>query len=521
MVNGFFKRMWNWLDRKSNRGLVIVIATAAVPLIAAIGLIVTLLTPASGVRMSIPEFQDALERRAEEVRNSLATAHGEERIRLENENAEIARQLADVQAAYTERQERISELEASLARLSTDVDDDGLADARTALAAGDFSKADALLAGIEANAEVAIDRAAEAAFQRGKVAAAQIRWDEAAAHFNKAARLRPTYHRLRQAGTFAQLSGRYPNALRHLRHLLDLSRRDYGEKSPETGAALNDLAILLAKVGQHGEAEPLYRTALEIYRETHGERNSDYAALLNNFANLLSNTGRHAEAEPLHRKSLEVSRATQGAQHPDYAARLSNLAVVLARTGRRKQAERLYRQALEVTRTTLGQRHPDYADRLGNLATLLANTGRREEAERLFRQALEVTQTTLGERHPDYAFWLSNLAALLAHVGRRDEAEGLYRQALEVIQAPLGEAHPDHAVRLGNFAMLLMKTGRHKEAEPLLRQALQVSRKTLGDAHGKTRRIAGNYARLLRARFPDSPALAQLRAVFGNDIGIP
>ena len=250
MMSGFFQRIWSWLACENNRGRVIAISMVIGAIIAAITLVVHLQTPASEVRMSVSDFQDALERRAEKVRNDLATAHGEERILLENENAEIARQLADVQAAYAERQERIGELEASLARLSTDVDDDGLADARTALEAGDFSKADALLAAIEARADVAVARAAEAAFRRGQIAATQIRWGEAAAHFDKAARLDPVYDHLKQAGSFAWRSGRYATALRHLRDLLDLSRRDHGEGSPKTATAFNDLANLLRALGR-------------------------------------------------------------------------------------------------------------------------------------------------------------------------------------------------------------------------------------------------------------------------------
>ena len=199
--------------------------------------------------MSVPDFQDALERRAKEVRNDLATAHGEERIRLENEGAEITRQLSDVQAAYAKRQERIGELEASLARLSTDFDDDGLAGARTALEAGDFSKADALLAAIEGRADVAVARAAGMAFRRGQIAATRISWGEAAAHFDKAARLDPVYDHLNQAGIYAWRAGRYATALRHLEGLLALSRREHGEGSPETAAALNSLANLLGGYG--------------------------------------------------------------------------------------------------------------------------------------------------------------------------------------------------------------------------------------------------------------------------------
>ena len=314
-MSGFFQRTWRWLACENNRGRVIAISTVMAAIIAAITLGVHLQTPASEVRMSVSDFQDALERRAEEVRNDLATAHGEERIRLENENAEIARQLADVQAAYAERQERIGELEASLARLSTDVDDDGLADARTALQAGDFSKADALLAAIEARADVAVARAAEAAFRRGQIAATQIRWGEAAAHFDKAARLDPVYDHLKQAGSFAWRSGRYETALRHLRDLVDLSRREYGEGSPKTGMALRSLAILLADTGRYEEAEPLYRQALDVFRAALGEGHPDYATCLNNLAILLADRDRYEEAEPLYRQALEVFRAALGDDH--------------------------------------------------------------------------------------------------------------------------------------------------------------------------------------------------------------
>ena len=479
MMSGFFQKMWRWLACENNRGRVIAISMVMGAIIAVITLVVHPQKPANEVSMSVSDFQDALERRAEEVRNDLVTAHGEERIRLKNENVEIARQLADFRAAYAERQERIGELEASLARLSTDVDDDGLADARTALQAGDFSKADALLAAIEARADVAVARAAEAAFRRGQVAATQIRWGEAAAHFDKAARLDPVYDHLNQAGIFARNAGRYVIALRHLRDLLELSRREYGEESPKTAASLNSLANLLGAMGRYEEAEPLFRQALEIGRETPGEG------------------------------------------HPDYATGLNNLAALLVKTGRYGEAEPLFRQALEIGRDTLGEGHPDYATWLNNLATLLYETGRYGEAEPLFRQALEISRETLGEGHPDYATRLNNLAALLEDTGRYGEAEPLFRQALEISRETLGEGHPDYATRLNNVATLLANTGRYGEAEPLFRQALEVFRAALGDDHASTRRAARNYAELLRGHFPDSPALAELRSAFGENVGGP
>lgn len=205
----FFHRIWFWLARENNRGRVTTIAGVTSAIIATITVVVLLLTPASEVRMSVSDFQDTLERQVEEVRNDLANAHGEERIRLENENAEIARQLSDVQAAFAERQERVGELGATLDRFSNDVDADQLAEARAALEEGDFSLADSLLTAIEARADAAVARAAEAAFQRGRIAAIQVRWGKAADHFDRAARLDPVYDHLNQAGRFAWRAGRY------------------------------------------------------------------------------------------------------------------------------------------------------------------------------------------------------------------------------------------------------------------------------------------------------------------------
>ena len=182
-----------------------------------------------------------------------------------------------------------------------------------------------------------------------------------------------------------------------------------------------------------------------------------------------------------------------------------------------RRRSRSYQQALEIDRETLGERHPAYATRLNNLAGLLAATGRSEEAEPLYRQALEIDRETLGERSPDYANRLNNLASLLQSTGRHEEAEPLYRQALEIGRETLGERHPDYGARLNNLAGSLQATRRHEEAERLYRQALEIFRAALGDAHPNTRQVAGNYARLLREYFPDSPALVELRAAFGDD----
>ena len=336
------RQSWAWLAPEKNRGRVLVLVGIAGVIIAAAGIIISISNgtgptpppPGGEVRLSVEDFQAVLEKREQEVKQSLAQAHGEERTWLENELTEVKRQLSDIEPAYADALKQISELETALDRLSDDISDKQLAEIRATIEAGDFSKADALLAEIEDRTDVAVVRAAAAAFQRGKIAVIQIKWGAAATHFDKAARLNPTYDHLNQAGIFAGRAARHKTALRHFEELL-------------------------------------YRQALEIRRKTLGETHPDYAMGLNNLAVLLLTMGQYTEAEPLHRQALEIGRKTLGEAHPDYATGLNNLAGVLEAVGRYAEAEPLYQQAVEVVRASLGDDHPNTRRLAGNYVRLL------------------------------------------------------------------------------------------------------------------------------------------------------
>ena len=360
----YLHQVWAWLAGENNRGRVTAIAAVAAVLITLVGLFISIGTdpstppPGGEVRLSVKDFQAVLQKREQEVEQHLARAPGEERALLENERTEVKRQLSNIEPAYAYALRQISELETVLARISDDSSDKQLAEIRAAIKTGDFSKADALLAEIEDRTDVAVVRAAEAAFQRGQIAAIQIKWGEATTHFDKAARLNPTYAHLNEAGRSAERAAQYKTALRHFEELLELSHREHGERSPETAMVLNNLATVLWATGQYAEAESLSRQALEIARKTLGKEHPHYARSLNNLATVLWATGQYAEAEPLSRQALEIARKTFGEEHPHYAHSINNLTIVLWATGQYAEAEPLFRQALEIARTSLGDDHP-------------------------------------------------------------------------------------------------------------------------------------------------------------------
>lgn len=407
------------------------------------------------VTMTLAQFEERQLFLKQQITASLGEAHADDRARLEQELAEVTRRLADLPAAYEEARARIAELETRLAQLAGDVPDAQLQAAKDALALGDTSKADALFAGVEENEALAIGRAAEAAYARGKIAEDDVRWADAAAHYDKAAQLDPRFETLVLAGKLLWMSGQIDKAIAREEEVVALTGKKQGSKDPRLAPALNNLAKSYASVGRYEEAEPLFREALEIARNTIGTEHADYAIGLSNLADLLRATGRVEEAEPLYREALEITRVTRGPGHPDFALDLNNLAVLLETTDRFEEAETLYREALEIDRRTIGTEHPEYSIHLNNLAGLLRATGRYEEAEPLYRESLAISRKTLGAEHPDYAIHLNNFAGLLRITGRVDEAGPLYREALAILETQLGADHPNTRIARRNLDRFL------------------------------------------------------------------
>ena len=467
------------------------VAAGAVTVQAATGAVVNL------PGYTIEQHEDRLARREADLRAELAEAHDADRALLLAQIDEVRRQALDAEASFEARRTELVQAMAMLEDLAAGLPQTRLDAARRALAAGDDSAADEIFAEVEAMETAAISRAADAAYERGRIADADIRWSDAADHYARAARLAPTYDHLRFARTATWRAGDYAAALRFGEDLLGVAQAESGADSQAYGAALNEHALSLHEVGRFSEAEPLYRQALAIDEKTLGTGHPAYAVHLNNLAELLRETGRPAEAEPLYRQALAIAQKTLGTECPDYATHLNNLATLLWRTDRSAEAEPLYRQALAIDEKTVGTGHPAYAIRLNNLAGLLQETDRLAEAEPLFRQALAVTEKTLGTGHPAYATRLNNLAKLLWKTGRPAEAEPLFRQALAIDEKTLGTGHPAYAVHLNNLAELLWKTDRSAEAEPLYRQALAINEKTLGTGHPAYATHLNNLATLL------------------------
>ena len=376
----------------------------------------------------------------DQLEASLADAHQEEKDLLQRQIAELQTQIANPEKSLAEARKRISDLEALLDREANHIGGDRIAEAKAALEEGDYSLADDIFAEIESRNELAVQETARAAYGRGEVAEAEVRWQDAARRYADAARLTPGFDTLFKAREYAWRAGHLDAAHRCGTDLVAFARKEGTQEQIAT--ALNEHAITLQAQGRVAEAEALYREALEIDRKTIGEAHPDYAIRLNNLAGVVEDQGRYAEAETLYREALEIGRKTIGEAHPDYGTRLNNLAGVVKVRGRYAEAEGLYREALEIGRKTIGEAHPDYAIRLNNLAGVVASQEQFAEAEALYWQALEITRDALGEVHPSYAIRLVNLGSLLVKSDRVEEGREMLERALAIFRAALPPDHP-------------------------------------------------------------------------------
>ena len=154
---------------------------------------------------TIEQYEQALKVREGAVRAELKKLHHSqtrvlslekqnlalEKQRLETELAAIQGKQQDLEKSY---KERIRFLEATISELravaGTD-DDQQLQAAIAALQRGETDQADRLFQQIEEREQASIERAAKAAFERGKIAEANIDYHNAYRHFARAVGLSP------------------------------------------------------------------------------------------------------------------------------------------------------------------------------------------------------------------------------------------------------------------------------------------------------------------------------------------
>ncbi|MEX2500247.1 MAG: serine/threonine-protein kinase [Wenzhouxiangellaceae bacterium] len=188
------------------------------------------------------------------------------------------------------------------------------------------------------------------------------------------------------------------------------ARRILGPMHERTASAMSTVGGMLRRAGRLEQAESLLRAAVRIGRDGYGHADS---AALNNLATLIADLGRHDEAEPLFAQALELAISRYGSEAAATARYRRNLGLCQAGAGRRDQAaenlELAWRTHVEAT----SRSHAYSLFIRAQLAWVLLDAGRGAQVEAMLPE-LRAAQPMLRGDYPRGAIRIDMIAARLA-----------------------------------------------------------------------------------------------------------
>lgn len=285
------------------------------------------------------------------------------------------------------------------------------------------------------------------------------------------------------------------------RILADFQKR-LGEDAPLTLRTADDLGSLLFNQGKFALAEPLLRRTIELLGRAPTPNPFATASAVNNLALVLDRLGRSAEGRELAAKGLEQLRRESGAESESAIILAVTLAGLDGRAGHLDQAVKQLEETLMLSQRILDGEHPTTLGVMNSLAVAYLSQNRVKDAEPLLVRTLDGRRRVLGPTHPLTYSAETSLAAAYRASGRLAEAIELARQILEKRTRQL---LPEHPSTLRSMEMLgSMYTENHQpgEAVPLLRQALELRQRVLGVDHPETLATMRSLARALDQQGP-------------------
>jgi tetratricopeptide (TPR) repeat protein len=280
--------------------------------------------------------------------------------------------------------------------------------------------------------------------------------------------------------------GRYNDAEKTLRSVMDVRTQRFGPEHPETLRSHNRLAYAIWRQGRFKDAQADFRQIVALQEKVLGPENPDTLLTRNGLALALDDEGKHSEAEAEHRQILRIREKVLGAEHPDTLRSRNNLALCLNRQGKYAEAETNFRQLIELEERILGAEHPDTLRSRSNLIVALGNQRKDSEAEAQFRELINLEEKVLGPQHPDTLRARSNLAYSLARQGKYAEAESHFRDVIETEKNALGPEHPATLGSRSGLSSVLTSQEKYTEAEAECRELIPLDEKVFGPEHPST-----------------------------------
>ncbi len=274
-------------------------------------------------------------------------------------------------------------------------------------------------------------------------------------------------------------TGEYNSALDYWFRTEENARKFAGENSPFRAKSLNNLGIILRRMGRFNEAEKNLLEAHRIKSVILDSLDKGIAISHLNLGNFHYAIAQFDQALQHYNKAIEVSKIYKEEDISLYSDLCHSLGLVYEELGAYDRAKYYLEEANESIFSVYGKEYPNYYSDVHSIAVLHKKQLNFKEALRLFRYSCEGLEKEKGEDHPAVAMCLSNLANVYREMNMLDSSRHAHLKAIEIDKALYGESHPRHASNLHNYANLFSFEGRYTEALELLHEALAIRKEVL------------------------------------------
>jgi tetratricopeptide (TPR) repeat protein len=232
----------------------------------------------------------------------------------------------------------------------------------------------------------------------------------------------------------------------------------------EAHAALDEARAILVEGGAGAKTSPKTPRLADIAHQS---------------GSLFAMDGKPVVAEPLYRRAIALYSDAYGADHPEVAYGWQSLGDALRWQGRTDDALAAYREAIRIRTARLGDK-PALAKTLVTMAAALIDAGRSKEAMAPIDHAIAILRG--GEADVELATALMMKSSALDGVDKLDDARRVLDESIALFER-LGGQQNDLPVALNNRAALSIRQNRCDQALVDLGRAIELAAKYRGADH--------------------------------------
>jgi tetratricopeptide (TPR) repeat protein len=420
---------------------------------------------------TIEQHEKSLKDREASLRKDLEQAHDADKKLILLQLATAEEKRMNIQKSYEDTKAENKKLNLALNELKSknpQIAVQQFVDAQSALQKGDNSIADKVFKDIENAAEESIVNAANAAYQRARIANNSFRWKDALELASKANRLQPKNEvYLSFYADMLLYTGDSLQAQKLYEQSLQLNNEKYGANSLEAAYQHNRLAQAYAN-SDFTKAEFHNKEAIRIAKSQNPIDNLFLGNLHSNIAGLYQKNGNFSEAESKHLLAITTHKKALPTSYPDLSIDYNNLAGLYRLQDKFNEAEKYYREAIDIDEKVLPVGHPSLSGHYDNLAQIymLKGSSPIDKPTLLKAKKLLLDATKLLEKYPppiesNVGSTYLNLAWTYSFLGDFKAAEPYFEKATDIAFKNFGANDDKTKMALQGYKICLEKQNKN------------------------------------------------------------